>query len=66
VAIGDANAFVNAAVELADSPALRARLRAAAPLAVEPLEWTRVLCIFEAHLASRAMHRAPRHAHAAL
>jgi hypothetical protein len=65
VPIGDANAFVNAAVELAASPALRARLRAAAPLVVEPLQWTRVLSNFEAHLAARAMHRAPRHADAA-
>lgn len=65
VPLMEREAFIAAAVELADRAELRARVRAAAPLAVAPLSWPRVLSGFEAHLAARALPRAPRHAHAA-
>ncbi|HWI13791.1 MAG TPA: glycosyltransferase family 1 protein [Burkholderiales bacterium] len=64
VRFGDARQFVEAAVEIATTPALRARLRCAAPEAVLPLEWRRVLAGFEAHLAARALPVAPDRRHA--
>ena len=64
VPVGDAEAFIAAAVDVAANPELLTRLRTAAPLAVAPLAWPRVLAGFEAHLAARARSRAPRHGHA--
>lgn len=65
VDLDDAAGFVDAAVALAGDAQARERLRAAAPLAVAPLGWARVLASFEAHLAARALPRRLRHAHAA-
>lgn len=65
VPLGNPDAYVRAAIEIASSPALRAQLRAAAPSAVAPLGWPRVLASFEDHLAARALARPLRQAHAA-
>jgi len=64
VPYGDEASYINAAVELAASPDLIARLRAAAPHAAASLAWPRVLAAFEAHLAARAARIGARHGHA--
>jgi len=64
VPFGNAQRFMEAAVETATTPGLRARLRRGAPLAVSLLDWPRVLAGFEAHLAARALPRAPDCRHA--
>ena len=65
VPYGDVDAYLGAALELAASSDLRARLRAAAPHAAAPLAWPRVLAPFEAHLAARITACATRNAYAA-
>jgi glycosyltransferase involved in cell wall biosynthesis len=54
VGCGNADEFVDAAVEVASTPALLERLRTAAPRAVEALTWPSVLAGFESHLLASA------------
>jgi glycosyltransferase involved in cell wall biosynthesis len=62
--VGDAHAFVRAAGQLGADALQRARLRAAAPLAVAACDWPGVLAGFERHLAAFALAPRERRTHA--